>query len=270
MKKYFNPGKNIKIIMLSVFFFVILIASASCAHQYSKTTLATAGPLPRNNVNQDKNSIKEENIADVDLKTDDNINIKATFYKGKGDMPSIILLHMLGRSRSDWNELGIELQKLGYNAVAIDLRGHGQSDLNWRTFSENDFNKMILDAKSAKDFLAKNNPGSDFAVIGASIGANVALNFAAEDNSIKLLVLMSPGLDYRGVKTEESIKKFANPILIIASEGDSYAADSSRKLISSSKNSTLKIYSGSLHGTNLLGKTDVDKVIVEWIERNLT
>lgn len=237
---------------------IITILLISCTKQYTKTDEKITSPLPR-----------ERPYQDIDLKTLDNINIKATFYKGNKDKPSIILLHMLDRNRNDWNEFAKSLQAIGYNVVSIDLRGHGESSLKWKSFSEKDFNNMVLDVKAAKEFLVNQELGNNIAIIGASIGANTALNFAVQDGSIKTIVLLSPGLEYREVKTEETIKQFKNPILIVAAEGDSYSADSSRTLNSLSKNSELKIYNGSEHGTRLLGKTDVDKVMINWLKENL-
>ena len=253
-----------------MFLIAAVILLASCTRLLSRAEKSPAPPpLPREQVERETQSIKEENIADVDLKTEDKINIKGTFYKGSNNTHSIILLHMLGRTRSDWNDFALELQKLGYNVLAVDLRGHVQSDSSWRIFSDSDFNKMILDVKAAKEFLTTKGIRNNTVIIGASIGANVALKFAGQDDSVKAIVLLSPGLDYRGVKTEEAMKKFTKPILIVASENDAYAADSSKTLESLSKNSTLKIYSGARHGTDLFGKTDVNKVIVDWIDKNL-
>ena len=244
---------------------IISLLLISCNPQYSKTNGKNAGPLPREEPSKEVQAVKEDNIKDIGLKTDDNVRIKATFYKGSKDMPSIILLHMLHRNRHDWDKFAEMLQNNGYNTISIDSRDHGESDLKWNSFSEKDFNNMVLDAKAAKDFLINDGIGDKIAIIGASIGANTALNFAAQDDSIKTIILLSPGLDYRGVKTEESILKFKDPVLIIVSDGDSYAAESSRKLNSLSKNSTLKIYNGSEHGTSMIGKTDIDKVMVEWL-----
>src|SRR3972149_7825523 len=41
--------------------------------------------------------------------------------------PAVLLLHMLGGSKSDWDSFAKDLQKQGYAVVALDLRGHGPS-----------------------------------------------------------------------------------------------------------------------------------------------
>lgn len=227
----------------NIIYTLIAILLVSCSQQYAKT--------------------------DENLKTEDNIGIKATFYKGSKDSASIILLHMLDRNRNDWNEFARKLQNIGYNVISIDLRGHGESSLNWKSFSETDFNSMVLDVKSAKSFLRNQGVDNKIAIIGASIGANIALNYAIQDEEIETIIMLSPGLNYRGVKTEETIKQFKNPVLIVVSEDDSYSADSSKRLNSLSKNSVLKIYQGLEHGTRLFGKTDIDKIIIDWLKDNL-
>jgi len=148
-----------------------------------------------------------DNMSQISLKTEDGFNIVGSYYKGKTDGKGIILLHMLGRNRHDWDNFALILQKEGYSVVSIDMRGHGESQGNFKSFSENDFNNMKLDVKAAKEFLTGKG-ATTFGIIGASIGANTALNYAVSDSSIKSIVLMSPGLDYRGVKTDSTIKDY--------------------------------------------------------------
>ena len=191
--------------------------------------------------------------------TDDGVSIVGTYYAPssglKDSTPTIILLHMLGKDRSTWNTFASALSHKGYAVLSIDLRGYGESikqgssTVSYQSFTENDFNKMTLDVKAAKQFLIeqKNANPDRMAVIGASIGANIALNYAATlDPTIKIVILLSPGLNYRGVATSDTITKFKNPIYIAATEGDSESAKGSQTLcdkINCGEN--LKIYSGS-------------------------
>lgn len=212
-------------------------------------------------------------ISDVSFKTSDGITIAGTYYMAPGeDAPGIILLHMLSKNRGDWAEFAKTLQAAGYTVLAIDLRGHGDSDLSWKRFSDADFNDMVLDVAAAKKFLVEEGvSGDDLAIIGGSIGANVALKYAADDKEINGVVLLSPGLDYKGVKTEEAITAYGKrPVLIVASRDDLYAAESSKKLHSLALGkSELKIYPGGAHGTSIISAQNAGPMILDWLQEVL-
>ena len=125
---------------------------------------------------------------------------------------------------------------------------------------------MVLDVKAAKDFLSAKG-FSEIYLIGASIGANTVLNYAVTDNTIKKLVLLSPGLTYRGVSAEESIRNYKNKILIVASEEDSYSFTSSEKLSEDSAGEIkfLRLINSG-HGTNMFAKTDLMNDIIDWLK----
>lgn len=200
------------------------------------------------------------NIREFTVQTSDSILLYGTQYKRETDK-TIIMIHMLGRDRSTWDRLAKELQNI-YNVLAIDLRGHGRSQLSWRDFDETDFNNIVLDIKGSKEALKTTN----FVVIGASIGANAALNFAVDDEDVKGLILLSPGLDYRGVKTEDSITKVEIPLLIAATKEDTYAAESSQTLADKASNAKLLMYDGDEHGTHMLRKYDLEDEIFAFLE----
>lgn len=209
-------------------------------------------------------------ITEVTLTTSDDIKITGTHYSAQGEnKPGVILLHMLSRSRKDMSDLAEILQESGYPVIAIDLRGHGESDLNWMEFSDSDFNSMVLDVEAAKDFLVEKGIGeTNVIIIGGSVGANVALNYAAEDEDIRGIVLLSPGLEYRGVKTEDAMVAYGQrPVLIVASEGDTYSAESSQKLYSlAGERSEIKIYPSSAHGTGIILSQNAAPFILDWIQ----
>ena len=85
------------------------------------------------------------------------------------------------------------------------------------------------------------------------------------------LVLLSPGLDYAGVKTEQSIESFnKKPIFIAASPGDTYAYNSSQILYSKvkqNKNAVFQNGSASLHGVAMFNDS-FDEQLLAWIEKH--
>lgn len=216
----------------------------------------------------------DEISKEIKLKTEDGFAIMGSFYEVDSNS-GVILLHMLNRNRNDWNDLSGKLQKEGYNVLSIDLRGHGQSTdkdgrvVNWQTFSANDFNNMVLDVKATKQFLESKGIGN-VSIVGASIGANIAVSYAAEDSEIRTVILLSPGLDYRGVKPDADVKDYGNrSLLIVASEDDEYSAMSSKNLIELAVGKKeLKLYENAGHGTKMFSNTDLDRIIVEWLREN--
>jgi alpha-beta hydrolase superfamily lysophospholipase len=187
---------------------------------------------------------------------------------------------MLGHNRSDWNSFASTLSNKNndYAVLSIDLRGHGESTtsqngntISFQSFTPDDFNKMVLDVKAAKQFLItqKNINLSNIAIVGASIGANVALNYAASDPSIKAVVLLSPGLDYKGVTTSNTIKQYKGPIYIMTAGKDPIAGNDPQTLCNEIKNcgNRLKVYQDSnSHGTDMFSDSSLqpplDKLII--------
>jgi len=202
----------------------------------------------------------------VVLPTSDGLTIAGTYYDGGGN--SIILLHMLGRNRADYNIFAKELQKNGYSVLAIDFRGHGES-IPPSFISIKDFNELVRDVAAAKSFLLdRGKSASGMSIIGASIGANVALRFAA-DSTVRSLVLLSPGYNYHDVTTRDVIASYKGEILIIAAADDNngVAAQEATGLAILTNKAQLKIYEKGGHGTNLLGTNDVNKVILDFLSK---
>jgi pimeloyl-ACP methyl ester carboxylesterase len=150
--------------------------------------------------------------------------------------------------------------------LAIDFRGHGESSGDLRNFSEQDFRNMTLDVKAGKEFLKKQGLNvSELIIIGASIGANTALNYGVQDKDVKTIILMSPGLNYRGVTVEENAPKFDGRLLLIASSEDEYSAETCMRLNELAGDSTLKIYNNLGHGTDMLTSKEVRELILNYI-----
>ncbi|MEK6857283.1 MAG: alpha/beta fold hydrolase [Nanoarchaeota archaeon] len=205
------------------------------------------------------------------LITSDEINIAYNYYSPeKINSPAVILLHMLGKDKSDWVDFARKLQKEGFAVIAIDFRGHGDSDGSWQKFSEKDFNNFVLDIEAAKEFLGRQpkiNVNS-LSLIGASIGANTAVKYALKQE-VKTIVLLSPGLNYRGVNIEKDISALKIPVFLAASEEDTYSAESTKKIHELLKTtSEFNLLNNAGHGTNLFVVPELNDKIIKWLKKN--
>ncbi|UCD43048.1 MAG: alpha/beta hydrolase, partial [Chloroflexota bacterium] len=89
---------------------------------------------------------------------------------------------------------------------------------------------------------------------------------------IRTVVLLSPGLSYAGVETSDAMVAYGErPVFIVASEEDTYSADSSRKLHELAVgNSRLEIYQGAGHGTNMLeNEPGLGAEVIEYLKEFL-
>ncbi len=202
-------------------------------------------------------SMPTEKIREVTFVTEDKVAIAATYYEAVSEK-GVILIHMLGNNRQSWKEVAEILQKNEYQVLTIDLRGHGQSlqknnqRISYVNFHEQDFLDMVKDIQAAKNFLEKQGI-SEITIIGASIGANLALITAAHDPDITRIVALSPGLNYKGIKPQEDSKKISVPVMLVAAEDDAYSAMSVRTLdmvIRAQKE--VKIFPKADHGTRMI------------------
>jgi len=228
--------------VLGLLFFVLILSSCST----DRSSLATTQTSPL-----------DETSSTV-LTAEDGVSIYYTYYPGSSSQ-GIILLHMLNADRSSWDNIPSLLQQEGYHVIAIDFRGHGESieKGRWQSFDDSDFNDMIFDVEAATTFLETKSVSS-VAIIGASIGANIALQYAAA-NPVAGIVLLSPGLDYRGITTEDAIIPYGNnPLFIAVSEDDVYSFESSQVLDEKALGEhKVIIYSGSAHGTRMFSHNDL-------------
>ncbi|TKJ36101.1 hypothetical protein CEE39_00195 [bacterium (candidate division B38) B3_B38] len=224
---------------------------------------------------------QEDSSRDVNLTTEGNLNLVGTYYAPhKGDSPAILLVHGMNRNRLDWEGFARLLQGNGYGVLTIDLRGHGDSMrqgdwlMRWVSFSDEDFRRMLMDVASGIQFLKSRAELDPYmiGIVGTNLGANLALNYASQNRQIRAVVLISPGLNYRGVSSVGAITSYGvRPILLIASEEDIYSAFSANELYSLAQGiKDLKLYQNVGHGNRLLRKGEgASEVILEWLKSHL-
>ena len=211
----------------------------------------------------------------VTLRTEDGATLSATWYEPSSrPAPAVILVHMLHRSRRDWDSFGHRLAGDGIGALAIDLRGHGDSQRSSMpdTSTETGYAAMVLDIKAARRYLAGRYDvqPSRIGIAGASIGANLAA-LAAADGSLVSLALLSPALDYRGLRIEPVVKKIRSPMLLVAGTDDAYASRSVRELQKAGGGERqVLILDHAGHGTVMLSRDEnLSRGLVDWFRRTL-
>lgn len=202
--------------------------------------------------------VTQERIA---FETSDQVTIVGDWSGPQSAEKAVLLLHMMPATRVSWLPLSRALNEAGFATLAIDLRGHGESTdqngkkLNYQNFSDAEHQASRLDIDAALNFLKnKGFHENMISVVGASIGANLTLDSMQRYSGILKGVLLSPGLDYRGVRTEPALHGLApdQKIWIVAAKGDSYSAESTEALGKARPDlAKITIYEGSEHGTNL-------------------
>jgi alpha-beta hydrolase superfamily lysophospholipase len=212
----------------------------------------------------------------VTLRTDDGATLAAMWYEPSSrPAPAVILVHMLHRSRRDWDSFAHRLAGEGIGALAIDLRGHGESQrYGTREASpESGYSPMVLDVKAARRYLAARTDvvQARVGIAGASLGANVAVLAAAADETLASIAVLSPTLDYRGLRIEQPIKKITRPVLLVASSDDSYASRSAKDLQKAGGGPReLLVLEQAGHGTTMLSRDEnLARTLVDWFRRTL-
>jgi pimeloyl-ACP methyl ester carboxylesterase len=121
---------------------------------------------------------------------------------GRRGLPCV-MLHGLGEASCVWNHLAIRMAPR-FRVIAMDLRGHGDSD--WDPEARYDTETFVAD-------LTKTVAAFGFErmiLIGHSLGAEVAIRFAADNASrvaALIIVDFGPELDKGGI--DEVLRSFA-------------------------------------------------------------
>ncbi len=203
----------------------------------------------------------------VTLKTVDGVSLKAVYGAPSKAVNGVVFVHMAGRAKEDWQLLAEKLYRADVQVLAVDLRGQGGNAVAGAT-APSSYAPMIADVKAAVDYLHAKGC-TNVAIVGAEVGANLAINLAADDPSIRTVVMLSPGVDVKGVITTDAVKRYgARPLLMVASEDDVYSARSATSLDRVAVGThRLEMFEKAGKGTTMLNREPtLESLIIGWVQ----
>lgn len=206
----------------------------------------------------------------IRLVSADGTPLAAMLYEApRRPAPAVVLVHMYLRSQVDWDGLATRLQAGGMTALAVDLRGHGASGGNPAPSRA-----MAGDVSAAVAWLgAQPGAAGPIAIVGASLGAGVGLLAAVDAPAVRGVALLSPSLDYRGLRIDASLVRRLDgrPVFLAASARDPYALRTIRDLVEGDSGPVeQRVSDAPAHGTALLAADPgVESALVDWLRRTL-
>lgn len=134
----------------------------------------------------------------------DGTRLHSLYLQGKAGRPTLILCHGYSRSLAEPAEVGLSLNRAGYNVLLLDFRASGESGGRFSTIGY----KETWDLLAAVRFVRESYGGGPIGVLGISMGAAAAIMAAAQSPDIAALVADSPYAHLEGVMRKK-VPEFA-------------------------------------------------------------
>jgi pimeloyl-ACP methyl ester carboxylesterase len=205
----------------------------------------------------------------VEATAPDGLTLKGDFYLVDVNRPTVLLLHELYTSRTSWQPYIGTLTSAGYNVLAVDLRGMGQ------TRGKQNWTAAVGDVAVWMNWLRMTAGvrGDAISTMGSSIGSSLAIVGCAQDAACKTAVALSPGWNANGISVEAALTTQlpGRRILIVYSQRDRFPALGVPRMVAAAPDViTLQTYPGNAHGMKMLQKevATAMPVIMAWLAAN--
>jgi len=222
----------------------------------------------------------------VQISAADGLNLAGDYYASPDlQLPTVLLLHGLNGNRGDWAESIEVFWQAGYNILAVDLRGHGD------TGGEQNWEAAVADAQTWLDWIYEQPEvqATGVSIIGADLGGNLALIGCENDSNCVTAIAVSavaigcgerdcsvevPGLDEAAIvyvdETTSSTVTDADrrsSASMLFSLNDELSLESIRA-IGKSRADQVELVGVSQggRGTELLSQTPVQERVIHWLD----
>jgi peroxiredoxin Q/BCP len=206
------------------------------------------------------------------------VEIAAMLYPVAGaTKPTALMFPGMRFDRKVWDAFALQLQAAGVPALAVDLRGQGESNrVEGKEVRAPDAlakdpafaTGMLADARGAAKWLAEHKLADHgILFVGSSLGANIALLAAAEEAHVRGALVLSPGLDYSGLHPLPAVKKLGEtPIMIVCGQ-EPVRADAEQLRAAGAK-AELLARDQAAHGTALFERDpELSGLLLAWVKK---
>lgn len=141
----------------------------------------------------DKHSLAPRTVS---FTVSDGLTIRGEAW-GVSDAPPVLLLHGGGQTRYAWGNTARTIASHGWYAIALDLRGHGESD--WASDSDYSIDAFVADLRGVAASFSQAP-----ALVGASLGGITSLLAEGEAptpmSTAIVLVDVTPRIEEKGAE----------------------------------------------------------------------
>lgn len=220
---------------------------------------------------------------ELQIETQDGVLMGATYTHThmKQEAPLAILIHEEKGNRRDFDEYAQVLRTNGISTLAIDLRGHGESrklkngdEIRFEDFNQDvesdSYRQMIFDLEAALDWAYNEDvvdPQGVF-IIASKMGATVGCMSAIPNtHRLKGMVMVNAQAFFRKINLKDELSRIQGlPILVIASDGDTYGQTIPRTLNQVNPEVRPLIIPLKFVGIPLLMQPETQKEVVKFIQ----
>lgn len=205
-------------------------------------------------------SVKSQGQLKTTFASKDGITITADWYPVDDHSPVVLLCHQAHASRGEYVEIGLRLNKFGFNCLAIDQRsGEAMNGIVNETASEAKRMKKgqsYLDAEqdilAAIDYLYEKYH-KKIILTGSSYSASLVLKIAKENDHVLGVAAFSPG-EYFDQKdfVSKAISGLNKPVFVTSSKEEADAVTDLVKDVVSMIKIQYIPKSGGDHGSKVL------------------
>lgn len=210
--------------------------------------------------------------ARVEITAEDGLVMIGDFYavpNTDAEQPAVVLLHGSGTERNEWRDLIMPLLDDGWNVLAVDLRGFGE------TGGQRDLAKTIDDLQLWFAWLREQPEVQDnaLAAIGSSMGTVPAQAGCAADPACFTAIAISPG-DFPLLTDSLYETMRDRSILFIVGRADNVIYDTRKMFDRTVGEASLHLYDTSLHGSSLFGlrssyRDRTIRLMLDWLNQHL-